>query len=1426
MQRLLGCTFLAASLIGQTRIGQQKLESLRQIEGAIRPETVRAGAHERAILLKQIIAESPVAAVHIIRNGETAARLRGLGAAEQDLEQIFTRTGPSNVAVADDFEHGNAVIQYEWDGVTAYAASDQGPAGACGSTVQLTGWRVGETAVVTSAVAVKPNAGALPGSCSPVGNQRVAVVLVYGDGGAPPSVPASDVGDLVFGSRPDSLKQQLLRASYNRMTMSGQVSGWYKLPRKYTCDETSILHDDAIAAATKDIDFTQYNRVIFYLHPTVRTGGNCVWAGLGTVGCSFSPATNPAQQHSRIWAWTNTTGMPLRNVTAHEFGHNLGLYHARSVQFPKATLEPDRVRAFYTEYGDPYSFMGVDGLNGFSAYHKAGLGWLTQDSEYKIVEQAGSFTLTPIQSAAPGVKAIRIRRGPGLDQWIWLEYQGPGIEYLNTTPPTTRATYARTIIRYETPETGAFSEVLASNLENPRLLYELAPGKVWRDAHSSLSIELGTAKDSALGVTVRYDTNCAQPASSVLTQLTQTGQQTSVQVNAPAGCIWSAESNGGWLSVRPSGYQTGPATLTVSAGANPLAPRSTSVTIGRQPVFFRQEGAVAAVSSPAVIFYPAELEVPATSGTKVILTVANPHDLAKTFVTNAPWLTISRLDDAPIGGPNNAPAWILNLHFDQNPSSSPRRALVGVGGYTATVTQVGAGVQISPATDFVGPGTATGVLSVQTSLADEAWKASSDSSWLQITDGANGSGAGSLRYSVVPNPSGQSRTGWILVGNTAAAITQTANGITVPPNYTVKLVAGGVPDGSGGPALQAKINRPAGLAFDSKGNLFISDRLRHMILRVAPDGTTTTYAGTGQQGGNGDGDGDGGSALNATLYFPDTIAIAPNDDVYFSNGGYAVRRIDGRGVITTVAGRNYGYSADGGPAIQANIYALGIALDRSGTLLIADTYNHRIRKVDSRGIITTIAGTGRPAFSGDNGPALQAELSFPEGIAVDPDGNILISDTNNNRVRKISADGMITTIAGTGIYSASGNGGLAVRASLARPQGLWVDGSGNILIGEYARVRRIRADGIIELVAGKGSFDVSGDEGPAVEAEVSQPFRVTSNATGNIYIADQFSSGVRQVTADGVIHRFAGMADSIGDGSAAPFTRLLDPRGVAADASGNTYIAEGAGRRIRQIGADGLQSTTAGLGLCCGSPDGSSALSARFNSPRDVLTLLDGSVLFSDDAANKIWKVKNGVISTWAGTGSYGYSGDGGPAAKARLAYPSAMAADAAGNIYFIDRFNYAIRKVDTSGVITTIAGDGTPGVSGDGGLATKAKLFLPNSIAVDSTGNVTYSENRYPQKIRRISTDGIIREIFANYALAIGLDPSGDLIILDFDGVQRLSSVTGSTSLTSGLSGETNTEVNAMAARFSSPTAIRVDATGRIFVVDGNDRVYVLTPR
>ncbi|HXN47522.1 MAG TPA: hypothetical protein VN893_12825 [Bryobacteraceae bacterium] len=496
-------------------------------------------------------------------------------------------------------------------------------------------------------------------------------------------------------------------------------------------------------------------------------------------------------------------------------------------------------------------------------------------------------------------------------------------------------------------------------------------------------------------------------------------------------------------------------------------------------------------------------------------------------------------------------------------------------------------------------------------------------------------------------------------------------------------------------------------------------------------------------------------AVATSLALETTTAVVadPAGNLYFDSGN-SVLKVSTSGTLTVVAGSSTlpGYSGDGGAATDAQLaQPSGLALDSTGNLYIADAGNSVIRKVAATtGLISTVAGNGTPGYTGDGGLATAAQLGHPRYVAVDGSGNLFLSDSDNSVIRMVTAaTGLITTVAGNGTPGYTGDGTPATTANLS-PFGLAVDGSGNIYVADAidSVVRKVAA-GVITTVAGTGTPGVSGDGGLATSAQLSTPYGVVVDAAGNLYIADSGNFRVRKVTAaTGLITTVAGGGtDSVNSG-AATNAQLLAVPSIALDGARNIYIADG--NVIRKVtAASSTISTLAGNGkpgYVGYAGDGGPATSAQLGSAPGVAVDTFGNIYISDSSNFVIREVvaATGAIMTVAGNGLPGYSGDGGPATSARIGVPSNAAVDASGNIYFSDG-NVVREVVAATGNIAVAAGNGTPGNSGDGGPATSAQLYNPTSVAVDGSGNL-YIADTAGNVVRKVTVaTGVITRVAGN---------------------------------------------------------------------------------
>jgi trimeric autotransporter adhesin len=577
-------------------------------------------------------------------------------------------------------------------------------------------------------------------------------------------------------------------------------------------------------------------------------------------------------------------------------------------------------------------------------------------------------------------------------------------------------------------------------------------------------------------------------------------------------------------------------------------------------------------------------------------------------------------------------------------------------------------------------------------------------------------------------------------------------------------------------------------------------------------------------------------------------------------------------VIQTVAGSDN--TGDGGPALAAALgQPEGIAVDNAGNIYIADAADNRVRKIAPDGSIQTYAGTGRAGFSGDGGPATAAQLSQPYGISLDRAGNLYIADLGNARVRKVSIDGTIQTVAGGGSFPAanSGQGGPATSVEFIQPRNVALDGGGSLFISDFGanQVYSVARDGTLMLAAGTGEPGFSGDNSGALLAQLNAPAGLAVDAAGAVYIADSGNNRVRKVYGGTIITVFhtpgpTGLAfDSRGALYIAASGYFGTPSqqnsivasaiDVAADQSGDLFVSGGS--YVREISAGGTLTTVAGNGVSQNfGGDNGPASAARLSSPTGVAMDADGNWYIADTLNNRIRMVTpGGVIRTIAGTGPAGSAGDNGPAMAAQLNAPRGLAFDIFGNLLIADSGSNEIRTVSPAGLIGTlpvgvplknpisvvsdvqgsiyIADSGNNQivkVTSSGVSGVLAQIAQPQAIAIDSSGNVLVAD---ATQVWRVTPAGAASTLLPGLSSPGGLAfaSDGSLFIAD-TGANMIRQWTASGSLNTiggtGASGFTGDGGAALSAQLNGPSGIGVGPNGTLWIADaGNNRIRSLTP-
>lgn len=548
--------------------------------------------------------------------------------------------------------------------------------------------------------------------------------------------------------------------------------------------------------------------------------------------------------------------------------------------------------------------------------------------------------------------------------------------------------------------------------------------------------------------------------------------------------------------------------------------------------------------------------------------------------------------------------------------------------------------------------------------------------------------------------------------------------------------------GDGGDPLHARLAGPSGVEVAADGTIYIAEALGHRVRRISPDGVITTVAGTGTEGFSGD----GGNAVEAALSSPGGLALDGAGALLIADtGNNRIRKVTPAGTITTYAGAVTGSNypiGDGGPATSALLnHPTDVSIDTSGGLLIADFLHDRIRRVSTDGTITTVAGQGGAAFSGDGGPATSASLYLPRGVEATADGGFLIADTSNRRVRKVTSDGTITTVAGGGSgYTSSGDGGPATAAVIERPTAVAVTGDGEILIADPGdhRIRYVSGS-TINTLAGTGFL---GDRGGATagNVEMGEVAQLAGDGAGGLLFADRADRRVRRLPKEAGVSTVAGgePSTSLGDGGPATAAMLMAPHGVVRAPNGDVYVSEFYGYRIRKV-SGGIITTVAGTGDFGYSGDGGPATSAAFTYLLELGLGPDGALYVVDAGNKRVRRIAGGVVTTVVGGGTS--DAEGAPATSYRLGSPSGIAFDKAGRLLVSDSGANRIIRVLVDGTIQFVAGDGTRGNAGDGGSALQARLHFPTSMVVGGDGTI-YFTDAGNHRIRRVSPGGLISTV------------------------------------------------------------------------------------
>ena len=630
-------------------------------------------------------------------------------------------------------------------------------------------------------------------------------------------------------------------------------------------------------------------------------------------------------------------------------------------------------------------------------------------------------------------------------------------------------------------------------------------------------------------------------------------------------------------------------------------------------------------------------------------------------------------------------------------------------------------------------------------------------------------------------------------------------------------------DGAGS---AARFYNPNGVAVDSAGNLFVADAANYTIRKVTAAGVVTTLAGKAGNFGSVDGT---GSA--ARFGYPAAVAVDNVGNVYVGDGNNTIRKVTAAGVVTTLAGSAGSDGSADGTGSAARFYGpAGVAVDSAGNVFVADCGNNTIRKVTAAGVVTTLAGSAGVQGSAD-GTGSAARFSGPSGVAVDGAGNVFVADCGNSLIRMVTAAGVVTTLAGGGVGSGFGSSYDATgsEARFNGPSGVAVDSAGNLFVADRGNntIRKVTAAGVVTTLVGEPNaqmWESRSADGAGSAARFYGPSGVAVDSAGNLFVADSQNNTIRKVTAAGVVTTLAGSAEVFGsaDGTGNA-ARFYSPTGVAVDGLGNVFVADSNNYTIRKVTAAGVVTTLAGSAGASGSADGTGS-AARFSGPNGVAVDSAGNVFVAD--VYTIRKVTAaGVVTTLAGSAEVSGSADG-TGSEARVNCPAGVAVDGAGNVFVADSRNNTIRKVTAAGVVTTLAG--LAGVAGSAdGTGNAARFYYPRGVAVDNIGNLYVADG----VVRKVTAAGVVTTLGGTSQLnanAVAVDSMGNVFVVDYSNflILKVTAAGVVTTLGGSLGYSGSTDGTGSEARFYYPYGVAVDSAGNLFVADsGNSRISKGTP-
>ena len=545
--------------------------------------------------------------------------------------------------------------------------------------------------------------------------------------------------------------------------------------------------------------------------------------------------------------------------------------------------------------------------------------------------------------------------------------------------------------------------------------------------------------------------------------------------------------------------------------------------------------------------------------------------------------------------------------------------------------------------------------------------------------------------------------------------------VIATPVVTVSTLAGsgtsGYTDGTG---TSAQFKNPYGVAVDGAGNVYVADRYNHRIRKITTSGVVSTLAGSSQ--GYTDGTG-----TSAQFYNPTGVAVDGAGNVYVADlSNHRIRKITTSGVVSTLAGSTSGYADGTGTSAQFNNPS-GVAVDGAGNVYVADLSNHRIRKITALGVVSTLAGS---TYGYADGTGTSASFDKPYGVAVDGAGNVYVADLYNHRIRKITASGVVSTLAGNGTYGYTD--GTGTSAQFSYPKGIAVDGAGNVYVADQSnqRIRKITASGVVSTLAGNGTYGYT--DGTGTSAKFAYPTGIAVDGAGNVYVADESNHRIRKITLSaGSAETTETITANVCDSYTSPSGKTWTTSNTYSDTIANTAGCDSVITVNLTVRDKTTETITANVCDSYTSPSGRHTW-FRTGIYKDTIPNAAGcdSILTINLTVIATPIV---TVSTLAGS-TQGYTD--GTGTSAQFKYPTGVAVDGAGNVYVADQLNHRIRKITTSGVVSTLAGSGTSGYAD--GTGTSAKFDYPIGVAVDGAGNV-YVADGSNHRIRKITTSGVV---------------------------------------------------------------------------------------